>query len=302
VITDDQGRFRFESLQLHRWKLLVTAPGLASTLTEFVEVGRTDVRITLWPGGSVSGKVLMTETGLPVGGALVRVSPVGWYFDTHTAVTGADGYFSITGLRAGEWTADLDHALLISLEGPAAFTIGGETDQAEITIAATMGAVLAGNVRAAADRKPLKDVQDVAWTAPDEAGICRPRFSVPTDAEGSFTVAGLRPGTYTLELRRGVEKLPLAEPAKAITLGPDDYSRLDSEILAAVEPAKSSLTGVVNDAQGRPVACAVVCADVGGQTAHVAYTDNRGRFELPVRSLRAPRSMRARTTTSPAAA
>ena len=289
--TDVDGRFRCENLFAPRWKLLVTADDYASTLTDFIEVGTEDARITLRAGGRIEGEVVYGDDGTPVADVMVSAGMHTSHFDVHSAKTDSEGAFTLAGLKAGDWLVGVDDAALVS-EAPSTTVSLGEGDvKRGLRIEVMPGGTISGIVLEAEEGTPIRDVQvrakctTVAPVGSYDARLYAEHhdrsvvYSVPTDASGRFTVFGLVDGSYALEgIRNGYAMSSEAKTVDVAVVAGEDVAGI--ELLMAATEGGYAIRGVVEDARGEPVSGASVYCESGTESVAFTYADRAGEFEL----------------------
>lgn len=280
--TDAQGRFRFERLPEDATAaLLAAAPGLATPLPE-VETwaaglpyrpGQQGIRLEMRPGGRLHGRVVRASDEQPVEG--VRVAAVA---DAPmlpaTAVTDAEGRFAIAGLADGQYVLRIvppeqgvgDWVTA----GPEVSVQSGQTAEAQLQ--AHPGSILEIRV----ENEQGQPVAGVSAYLLPEGGPTpnRPPARIgPTDAQGEARLR-IAAGEYEV-LGVGAEGYRSGGDV-SVTAG-DDGEAVSLVVTVVKMP---TLSGIVRDPQGRPVAGAWVASAEFVWTS--AITDGEGRFELPL--------------------
>ena len=167
-------------------------------------------------GAQISGTVV-DEQGEPVQDVEVRanryMSDDYWAYENST-YTGADGTYSLGGLRAGEFKLEF------ATEAASAEVAGEWWDDALLESSATAVTLAAGEVVAGinpvlstagsvsgtvtgSDGSPLEGVGVIARTFDEKLNYWAARAYAVTDEDGQYTVAKLRPGSYRLEFSSG---------------------------------------------------------------------------------------------------
>ncbi len=196
---------------------------------------RDERRLLLVAGGTLRGRVLLGDVPLP--SVLVRAVPdAGTQLprrlrraaEAREATTSMDGTFSLEGLAPGPWcvgVADSESSTsdVLRVEIAAA-------GHHEVTIAAAAAAVVTGRALLP-DGGPAADIAIDAYAAEDWVGGAR------TDADGAFTIAGLRPEEVHLDCSTHDSDFGLAAPATVRAGGPPVILRL--------QPVRGTLTGRV---------------------------------------------------------
>jgi hypothetical protein len=241
--------------------------------------------VLLVPARSIHGHVL-TEEGAPVEGA--RIQAVGHYLvrpgmsfpDRAAARSGADGTFSVTGLRS-----DIGHTLRCFAPGRAvedvfvpasadpAYDCGPIRLRAEIVVCGravdARGLPVEGVLVKAAESGELEHEEPDSDLFPRDAGHALPLTEAAhTDVRGRFRFAGLRAGRWQLVLVAGGRAWVRREIL--LTSGPE------LEIELRLPDEAPALEGMVMR-DGRPVAGAQVCLRLGSRR-RVVTSDDDGRF------------------------
>lgn len=290
--TDEEGRFQTQGLLPgERYSVSAEAPGFAPSTTQTIESDRDDAIVfELEPGYQLLGRVVDSK-GAPVMASEVRLtrslsqstfmSSTSRLLVPRVVVTDADGTFRIEALEAGQF--DL---LATSADGTEAGERRGvrlkkSSDARQLVeIALAPLGVLEGRV-IDADDHPIErfriqlDVAIVQGFLP--ATMALQSFA---SSDGSFRLAGLRPGKYTLTVTaRG--RVPHRH-------GQVEVTENGPPIEIALPPA-GSVRGVVQLETGVPVANATVLVlkdpmteirEVMAGLQIETTTDADGRFEL----------------------
>ncbi len=251
-VTDDQGRFRVTGLPPGSYRVTASHPDHADgdSATFTLKVGQVidDLRVVLYPGVMIAGKVTDDHGALVVGATIVadradgKVTP-----DLRLqAVTGVDGLY-----RLGPIAADVNLRVTAVGHGDAerAIKVGelgrARVERTEDFVLARADAVLEGRVRDGAGF-PVRGAQ--------VAIVRRDRFQgserATTDDNGRFTIANLAAGTYPISISH--EDFPPLESSGAtgapvdLTLpfgGGIDAQVRDAGTLGPVPGAQVTATG-----------------------------------------------------------
>lgn len=197
TLTGADGKYR---LTVAEGQLLVAAasPDYAPQ-SRYVEVGPAGAvaDFSLVPGGVIEGVVRDERTKQPVVGASVlarRDSAAILLAEAgmHRATSGNDGRFRLGGLRPGAWDLTAtDHAR--HSKTPTVVGIGVAEQVSDVDLPIGQGPVIRGHV-----------VDEAGAPAPNVAlGMSArgERAEGTADAQGAFTLEGLRPGDYAIAAR-----------------------------------------------------------------------------------------------------
>jgi hypothetical protein len=278
--TSSDGKFRIENFPADAQAMLAVkkagkAQRPATSQTRYDELpfhaGQEDITLTLDPAGSVAGKVVVRETGQPLGHVVVGLQPatprMGVFFpDRVTSVSAADGSFQISNVPAGsyrvtanftnepiaDWVADL-----VPVTVAAGATVSG------VQIQADSGGVLEVTVRSKKNHALLADVGVSVNSEGYNHGA-----STGTNGVAYFR---LPPGQFNLFVMKQDWSQAQAEAAVI----EKQTARVTVEL---EEPFK--VAGIVRDAAGAPVAGAIVGVfpDYGNGRVS-AKTDANGHYE-----------------------
>lgn len=174
------------------------------------------LRIRLPAGGAINGRVA-DANGHPVSGVSIHALGTRRQAGGSTT-TREDGSFELSGLAPGRYSVtasrtgigDLRSAVAGSSDSASVDTIvePGSTSMVELTVEQQSEQIL-GRVLEDRSGSPLADAFVLAERQPEDASDNRARAttrsSIPpvlTDLDGSFVLAGLAPGTYTVRAYR----------------------------------------------------------------------------------------------------
>ena len=208
--------------------------------------------------GSVAGVVLTVVGDVPVPSASVTLSSAG---ATRTVITGLDGYFMFTNVRAGRYSIVAKRAGYVPSTQESRTTAavsrevvvedGGHIDRLEMRL--QKGAVISGTVRGL-DGQPASGVR---------VNIEGRTESARTDSDGAFRIWGLPPGGYKVSASPRLGLIP----AERLVVTPDDeVDRVLGEL------ARMSRTGTLSDATWPAVTTTQAASrEVAGGFAKVFY-------------------------------
>ncbi len=274
VKSDADGKFGFAGVAPAKYTLQAFAGGLTSR-TEMIRGLRVVVPVvpdakpivlTMKLGNSLKVRVLSETTGKPIPGAQVGFI----WTDVEAKPTDAQGEVEFPALTKELWTAEATGAgyarvtRAINLES-------GEPAVLEVKL--PPGAAVVGVVRDG-DGKPLAGIGIDARTADHKV---QHQYR-ETDAAGRFQFDHL-PVDQGVTLTAGRLKFLTATKELKLTAGQAEPTRV--EVTLTRRPHGGSVTGVVTDPQGKPVAGATL-RNTGNSSDAVreATTDAAGRYTL----------------------
>jgi hypothetical protein len=277
AMTDDAGRFRFDTLTPGRYWLLATLRNQSSAPAEAVLTGETSQEVTLvLSEGSEGATIRGTVSGLAEnarGNVMVNANgPEQYSASTRTA---GDGTFELTGAPKGPISLRADAGdFATSMRSATAQVVIAEGQlEAAVDIAFEAGFRVEGQVT-----RGGRAVTDAMVIAIPEGGGGRPSSEGRTDEAGHYALEGLREGTYTFMAfsmgGRGQIRKTTARVAGDMTLD--------------LEAPLAKIAGQVVEADtGRPLSEAMVRVGQSGGTGGgggggggASDTDNAGRFQV----------------------
>lgn len=193
---DAKGEYQFDVPPYLKLVVQATRDGYAPGFSETLDVQDKSVTasaIVLKPGGSVSG-IVTDPSGAPVSGAAVTAEAIGrlsrftWNSDVGTAVSTADGSFSIPQMPEGTVSLHAEKAGYTSSQEERLTLQAGEA-RTGVKLALKAPHFIAGKVTAA-NGKPMTDVFVFASGSDGSDGHARP------DSSGKYRIEDLGPGTY----------------------------------------------------------------------------------------------------------
>ncbi|HXH06729.1 MAG TPA: carboxypeptidase regulatory-like domain-containing protein [Vicinamibacterales bacterium] len=263
---DDEGRFGFDYVRAAPtlFEALDLESGERGEVRTVIRDGeRRDLDILLLGTGTLAGTA-RTPGGAPLKDAVVRVSSLTRFGAVFGAVTDAAGAFSIAGIPVGPITIEAAHVgtnskTLVASAIPTAGAVAVEhltlIPLAEIVLKT---GVLAGQVFRADGVTPAAGVP--VFTS--RGGLAT------TDASGSYRIEGLPEGELTV---RAIDQARFEQATAATTIAGGRTVTANLRLAGGF----ATVSGVVLDADGTPVANAVV----GGGLA-LARTGADGQFTL----------------------
>jgi hypothetical protein len=216
------------------------------------------------PGGSLTGMVRASTTGLPMAGVILSLlDPQGGAFHTTSE---ADGSYRFAGLPGETFT------LRAGGGAHSEQTISGLVVAAEGTVRQDVSVDLVGSVagvvRKAADGSPLTNAE-VRVTAPSGQS-----WYATSGADGTYQVAQVPPGTYTMTV--SLDDYVAAERAGVVVGAGQALAGIDWDLGAA---AGLRVT-VVDAASGLPIEQADVWIGYGTEALEGSVTDVDGIVEF----------------------
>ncbi len=280
AVTGEDGTYRVLGVTPGRGRRQVTASGAAGFTRESRTVQvtgagtTTGVDFALVRNASVSGRVVSAAGG-PVAGARVTVSARGERLPRvlGVAVTGEDGRYTVAGLEAGgdRWVSARHSDFLERSSSVFELEPGAVARLDDIVLA--LGGSISGEVVDARGRA-------IRGATVSFRGAGETRFNVLKGARsgdgGRFRLGGLRGGEYDLRVE-SAGFLPAIVSRVAV-----EEDRESRGVRVELRPA-ARLTGLVRDADGKPVAGARIAAQhtaSSGLRVLEAQTDSSGRFVL----------------------
>lgn len=291
--TDTSGGFVLPALAPGEYQLSVDAPGyipnnLAATLRVAdgdveglvleVEAGTTVFGQVVEGGSDTSVRVEVDLEGLPPAQGMPRIGNA--FVSTRCD---AEGRFELGPVTTGELT--------LVAEDPTRGTGRAQTTASQdgdppvlIELSAATG--LEGRVFGTdGPREGLRiaavRLDRPASVVPPTARVSASQASVRTKADGSFRHAGLEPGTYLVQVLDASSVLAVEGEPPVVAVVADTWASTRIEL---ADPS-GVLTGQVINADGSPVADAVVRASLPSLSTERTLTDEDGAFEfggLPV--------------------
>ena len=271
VKSDASGAFVFEGLIARGYAVEARAEaGYAGPVRVRLGAKPEPITLRLHAGGSV--EVAVTDGTAPIANASVELrATVMWH-----ATTDAKGIATFAHVGA-EWAP-----LVASAPGfaPAAMMLGTSGDpKAPVRVALVLakGAAVRGVVVDGAG-KPVGGARVVATAASEPFPVVDPRRDgVVSNADGTFELAALSAGTWRLTATHTTYGPTTSTPIALDGASPKTGVKL------VLEPG-GTITGVVTDASGAPVASAnvrvVVRGNVFWRAQRQAFSGGDGKFKL----------------------
>lgn len=250
---DARGAFEIHALSPGAYDVVALAPGMAPAVASGVTIdNRTDapVALVLLPGARVAGRLLGDE-GRPAAGrvALAEIDGQrlrGVLAGRFAAEAGSDGRFVIEGVPTGE------HAVAVDARGfgrrRVALTVRASDRQVDVgDVRLEAGLAISGRVRS----KAGAPVADARVSAVGARGGDEP-VEVLTEADGTFTLAGLEDGPYRV----------VAEAA-GHTFAETTAEAGRKQLVLVLKPV-GTIVGRAVDDRGQPLDGVRASADTGG--------------------------------------
>ena len=244
----------------------------------------TGIDAALQTGGSITGTVTDASTGQPATG--ISVGATDSSFNITTATTDSSGHYSIAGLSGGAYRVSFSGGGYIPQNynghpkwqsgDSVAVTFSEATPGIDAVL--TRGGSLTGTVTDAGSHSGLTGV---FVTASDAHGA---EASASTGSDGSYTLSGLAPGTYTVAFSRSgyltqyYNGKILSQNADQVTIsGTETHTGIDAALAQA-----ASISGTASDSStGTPVSgISIVAYDTNGNFAGSAGTTSNGTYTI----------------------
>ena len=247
------------------------------------------INAKLTSGGIVGGHVMAQDTHEPLVGVQVRISSSEASGQTAIATTGEDGSYAVEGLAPGTYDVHFEpngSAYLGQFyngkgdnEEPDLVTVGEGASVEEIDASLVPAATVRGSVTDAATEEPVVGVDvDVAS---DEGGS---GGTTTTDENGTYTVTGLAPGTYTVHFKASTGNYaPQYYNAKSGEEQPDGLNLSAGETADANAELSqgASMSGTVSAGGGSPIRGArVTLTGAEGEAGGATTTDQDGSYSI----------------------
>lgn len=211
--TDEEGRFTYLDVRVGTHYVIARAPGYAGGRSESITVAaeedRAGVVIRLVKGATLSG-IVRNDAGEPVKGARISLAqpsvpgadPAGELFKkliqqqmrtpgSRSAVTDDKGQWKIAHVLGGTYSVKVEHGDYTEAKSPPVDCPDrGEVAAPDVVL--KRGGIIRGTVR---NKDGTPDAKATVMISSDDP--TRPfNRSQKTDANGTFSVKGLRPGNY----------------------------------------------------------------------------------------------------------
>lgn len=291
AVSNDAGQFRITGLEPGVYDLTGTTDDLYGEAIEQVHLGLAedaeDTLVTMHPAFSITGTVVIAETGEPCTEGSVRVesTPASDGTRRWSAIDERGGVL-LRGLLPGGYTVEVtcDGYLAQPHYKPLVLT-----DQSLVDVEwRVRGGLAIRGVVVDSSGHELEQIHVRATAKPKPGEAPRPRqtsnLGDETEADGNFELRGLLPGSY--ELSAGGSDYPSLEEPELVELG----ESADLEGVRLVLPATGRLIGIVRDEHGGGVAgVSVSVSQIDRRANESTRTGDDGRFvfaHLPTGSSR----------------
>lgn len=250
--TSEDGRFALSGIQPGNWRLYVTSPGFAPTLTKSLATGTRDNTIVLSRGMALTGRIVDNATNEPLEGVWITVAPIDMDTEPASAMSEAGGAFRFDPVAPGEYAIDIDSAPWVLVGGQANTYLSPKLPVRPLELRAATGGTLRGRV---VDRETRTGVATVTVRA-SLTNSGKYFRSGPSDDTGAFEITGLPEGQYRIVAISNDPFLDLKRRADQsvvqVQLG------RDTEGVEIAIDQGISVRGMVVDAQERPAPGAII--------------------------------------------
>ena len=259
------GRFAFFDVPAGSYDLGID--GYLPRPIETVNVSPTAHGLTViaQPGATLTGTVTEQDGVTPVVGATVTATDGAGA--VNSTPTGADGSYTISGLEPGSVTVSASasgHELTSGLTATTA--LGAPTT---LDIALEQDGAISGTITAPGGGEPTAATVDAQ---PVSGGSITPGT---VGSGGSFTIANLVPGQYTVNAEAPGDG-PAQQSPVTVTAGPTT-----SSVDLALTSPPATVSGVVTDADtGEPIPDALVSTDAANGASGPVTTGSDGSYTL----------------------
>ncbi|TME80751.1 MAG: hypothetical protein E6I43_13045, partial [Chloroflexi bacterium] len=249
--TDGAGRYSIPGIAVTSYSLTAQASGYQSqAATATVGGGSTTTKNFALTGQAtqLSGTVTDASTSRPIAGATVSAG-------TGSAITDANGAYTIAGLAPGTYTATATASGYASQSTSVTLTTGSTTTQ-NFALAPNPGTIT-GTVTDAGTGAPIAG-----------ATVSYSGGSTSTDGSGAYTLANVAEGSYSVT----ASATGYASQSRTVTVGPGATA---TQNFALTRP-NGAITGTVTSAAtGSPISGATVSYSGGSTT-----TNGSGQYTL----------------------
>ena len=242
-------------------------------------------------GGQISGTVTRAAGGAPVGGVSIWAQGTAGY---RSATSNPDGTYTVGGLPTGSYTVSFSPSSdLVAQDWNNKPSGSGMADSVAVTLGKTASGInaalvaagsISGVVTRASDGQPVEGVS-VQAVLPFSSGL-QTSFYAQTDATGTYTIAGLAAGTYTVNFGGSGDLMGQSWNNKPYSYGGGDPIVLATgQGIVGVNAALTTggtITGTVTGAaDGKPIVGIYVSAYSGTSPGSAGVTtDANGNYTI----------------------
>jgi carboxypeptidase family protein len=224
--------------------------------------------------GTISGTVTAASGGAPLSGICVTAS--GSTGETGSATTATDGTYTITGLTPDNYTISFttgcgNNGNYLPYSYPSSVQVTGGTTVSSINAALTTGATISGKVTAAATGNGLSGI------CVDASGTSGGSGSAITATDGTYTITGLSPDSYTVSFTTGCGNNGNYVPATYSSSVPVSAGGSVTGINEALAKG-GTITGTVTAAAGGTPLAGVCVNVLGSKGSSLAITASNGTY------------------------
>jgi hypothetical protein len=289
--TASDGSYAFASLPTGDYKVLVTAPGYAREYYDNVNPsheatlvhvtagrGTSGINFDLTGGGAISGTIYQRDGVTPIGDARVWVWPSKYpQDDGFQTVTAADGSYIVDGLSLGGFKIRAEapgYAMLkyyrdaYGWSNATSVVVTPPDTTSNINVSLDPAGLISGHIFQSDGVTPVANVEIIADTT-IVAGGGNLTYS---NADGSYTIAGLPPSSYVVRVQNPVglasefyNGKPSRQTANALSVAAGQQVTGIDFTLEMGAPIRGH---VYDEATGAPISGAMVeggiTVDVGG--------------------------------------
>jgi protocatechuate 3,4-dioxygenase beta subunit len=272
--TDDDGRFRLRKLSPAQYDLGVDDPHAVAAHAGLVPVALgahvDGIVVRVLPAFALSGRVVTDSTGTPCTSGTVALTPEhgAW---TPTQVTGA-GEIHAGGLLPGTYRVDVwcDHHLAVDRYDN---VVVANRDLVDQRWQVTTGATITGRVLDE-HGAPVAGAHVYGDQVATSGSARRSSDAVLAATDGSFSITGLRPGTYLVSAASPYGSIDERDRA-VVDVASDGAAHHDF----VIDASASVITGHVLFADGTPARnIDVLFKQASGEQSFGVATDETGGF------------------------
>ena len=270
IITTNNLTVSFTGIQVGTYTITAEAEGYASSVKAGVSVISALETYVYMPAlanryGTVSGTIKDTK-GIAIENAIVKIGEI-------SVFTGKDGTFSKTGIPVG------NHSVSISKEGYSS-QILAQTITVESSMTTNIGTIqlvsIYGSISGSVAVNDGKSVANIDVSATSSDGT---RIQAKTIENGSYTIQGLTPGSYTVT----ASSEDYSDAYRSVSVTADRNTEVD---LLTLNSKYGTLTGRVIDSDGNPLSgVAIMIGNLDAITTKTDGTFSKDRVPVGTYSL-----------------